>query len=77
MNIPIHIYRKIILYGAVVPLHYTAYKTAKIKPVFTNELNCNLTGTITLNEDDPMDIFDDYDNLTGTDAEYYLFLLNQ
>ena len=74
MNIPIHIYRKIILYGAVVPLHYTAYKTAKIKPVFTNELNCNLSGTITLNEDDPMEYGED--NLTALDAEYYLFLLN-
>ena len=76
MNIPIHIYRKIILYGAIVPLHYTAYKTAKIKPIFSNELNCKLSGTITLNED-PMDIFNGTIVLNGTDAEYYLFLLNQ
>ena len=68
MNIPLEIYRKIILYGAIVPLHYTAYKTATIRPIFSNELNCNLTGTITLDEEE---------ELTGVDLEYYQYLLSQ
>tara|TARA_R110000787_G_scaffold262664_2_gene368294 strand:- start:423 stop:629 length:207 start_codon:yes stop_codon:yes gene_type:complete len=68
MNIPLEIYRKIILYGAIVPLHYTAYKTATIRPIFSNELNCNLTGTITLDEEE---------ELTDLDLEYYQYLLSQ
>tara|TARA_R110001592_G_scaffold182498_3_gene425775 strand:- start:20013 stop:20243 length:231 start_codon:yes stop_codon:yes gene_type:complete len=76
MNIPLEIYRKIILYGAIVPLHYTAYKTATIRPIFSNELNCNLTGTITLDEED--DLFDLFEGqLTGVDLEYYQYLLSQ
>jgi hypothetical protein len=72
MNIPLEIYRKIILYGAIVPLHYTAYKTAISRPIFSNELNCNLSGTITLNEDEE----EEQEQLTGLDLEYYYFLLN-
>ena len=48
MNIPIHLYYKILTYGAILPPHFIAYTTAKIKPIFSNELNCNISGEIKL-----------------------------
>jgi len=49
-KLPIEIYYKLINYGIYEPTHYIAFKTAKIRPIFSNELNCNISGVITLNE---------------------------
>lgn len=48
MNIPINLYYKILTYGAIEPPHFIAFKTAIIKPIFSNELNCNISGEIKL-----------------------------
>jgi hypothetical protein len=66
MLIPMEIYYKILNYGAIEPPHFVAYKTAKIRPVFTCELNCRISGTIKLNETE----------LNDVDVEYYLFLIS-
>jgi hypothetical protein len=79
MLIPLEIYYKILNYGAIEPSHLVAYKTAKIKPIFSCELNCKISGTIKLNENiELFDIFDTHDinQMTDLDAEYYMFLLN-
>ncbi len=48
MNLPIDLYYKLINYGIYEPPHYIAFKTAIIKPIFSNELNCNISGEIKL-----------------------------
>tara|TARA_R110000764_G_scaffold10850_8_gene33006 strand:- start:229 stop:501 length:273 start_codon:yes stop_codon:yes gene_type:complete len=79
-SLPIELYYKILNYGAIEPPHLVAYKTAKIRPIFSNELNCNISGNIKLNEE--MDLFAVFDDveinlMSDLDAEYYMFLLNQ
>ena len=79
-SLPIELYYKILNYGAIEPPHLVAYKTAKIRPIFSNELNCNISGNIKLNEE--MDLFAVFDGveinlMSDLDAEYYMFLLNQ
>ena len=79
-SLPMELYYKILNYGAIEPPHLVAYKTAKIRPIFSNELNCNISGNIKLNEDmDLFAVFDDVEinQMTDLDAEYYMFLLNQ
>jgi len=44
--LPIEIYHKLINYGIYEPPHFIAYKTAQIRPIFSCELNCKLSGTI-------------------------------
>ena len=69
-SLPIELYYKILNFGAVEPPHYVAYKTSKIRPVFSCELQSNIsTGFITLVEDN--------EDQLNTDEAYYLFLLNQ
>ena len=48
MNLPIELYYKLINYGIYEPPHYIAFKTAIIRPIFSNELNCNISGEIKL-----------------------------
>jgi len=48
MNLPIELYYKLINYGIYEPPHFIAYKTAIIRPIFSNELNCNISGEIKL-----------------------------
>ena len=69
-SLPIELYYKILNYGAVVPLHFTAYKTAKVRPIFSCELNSNLSDNNEL-------ILEESDDELNTDEEYYMFLLNQ
>lgn len=47
-NLPLHLYYKILTYGAIESPSFVAYKTAIIRPIFSNELNCNITGKIKL-----------------------------
>jgi len=76
-SIPKELYDKIMLYQPIESPAMIAWDLATIRLVSTNELQCKINGEIKIN-DDPMEIFDgiDPEELTGTDAEYYLFLLN-
>jgi len=69
MNIPMNLYYKILTYGAIEPPHFIAYKTAIIKPIFSNELNCNLSGEIQL-------IGGGYEE-NDLNEEWFMFLLSQ
>lgn len=82
MLLPLELYYKILNYGAIEPPHVVAYKTAKIRPIFTCELNSNLTDNIPFKLNEEMDLFEVFDGveinqMTDIDAEYYMFLLNQ
>ncbi len=67
-SLPIELYYKILNFGAVEPPHFVAYKTSTIRPIFSCELQSNISpGSITLIEEDQL----------NTDEAYYLFLLNQ
>jgi len=69
MNIPINLYYKILTYGAIEPPHFIAFKTAIIKPIFSNELNCNISGEIKL-------IGGGYEE-NDLNQEWFEFLLSQ
>ena len=63
-SLPIELYYKILNFGIIEPLHYVAYKTAKIRPVFSCELNSNICKEIiTLDEEN--------DENYNIDVEYY------
>tara|TARA_R110000824_G_scaffold6732_1_gene31078 strand:+ start:269 stop:559 length:291 start_codon:yes stop_codon:yes gene_type:complete len=68
-KLPIELYYKLINYGIYEPPHYVAYKTAKIRPIFNCELNCNLSGEIKLS---PLTEFEDYPE-NDLDAEWLAF----
>lgn len=72
MNIPMNLYYKILTYGAIEPPHFIAYKTAIIKPIFSNELNCNLSGEMKLRENIEFEDFPEGDELN---EEWFMFLL--
>jgi len=74
MNIPLNLYYKILSYGAIEPLHFIAYNTAKVKPIFSNELNCNISGEIQLRENIEFEDFPEGDELN---QEWFMFLLSQ
>ena len=76
-SLPIELYYKILTYGVIEPLHLVAYKTAKIRPIFGCELNCNLIDNVPIKLNDDLFRGEDLTTLTGIDAEYYMFLLNQ
>ena len=68
MNLPIELYNKIILYGAIEPPHVKAIKDpSNLKPVFNCELNSNISGTIKLNDDEY--------NLEALNQEWFMYLL--
>ena len=74
MNLPIKLYYKILNYGAIEPPHLVAFKTAKVKPIFNNELNCNISGEIKLEENTEFEDFPD-DDLNSLNEEWFMFLL--
>ena len=69
MNIPLNLYYKILTYGAIEPPHFIAFKTAKVKPIFSCELNCNLSGEMKL-------IGGGYEE-NDLNEEWFMFLLSQ
>jgi hypothetical protein len=73
-SIPKVLYDKIMLYQPIESPAMMAWDLAEIRLVTSNELE--ITGEIKLN--DLFDVFEGEDETTlvGTDAEYYLFLLN-
>tara|TARA_R110001606_G_scaffold108524_5_gene233643 strand:+ start:8210 stop:8449 length:240 start_codon:yes stop_codon:yes gene_type:complete len=68
-KLPMDLVNKIMSYQPIESPSMKAYKSATIRPIFSNELNCNISGEITLS-DEPY-----WEGLTGVDAEYYMFLL--
>jgi len=72
MNLPIELYYKILSYGAIQPPHFIAFKTAKVKPIFSNELNCNISGEIKLY---PNTEFEDFPE-DELNQEWFMFLLH-
>lgn len=68
MNLPIELYYKILLYGAIEPLHVKAIKDkSNLRPIFNCELNSNISGTIKL-KDDEID-------LEELNQQWFMFLL--
>jgi hypothetical protein len=65
MLIPLELYYKILNYGAIEPSHLVAYKTAKIRPIFSCELNCNLTGVIKLLTEDEIDLNEEWEDFNN------------
>lgn len=70
--LPLNLYYKILTYGAIEPPHFIAYKTAIIKPIFSNELNCNISGEIKLIDNVEFEDFPEGDELN---QEWFMFLL--
>tara|TARA_B110000444_G_C18269555_1_gene335669 strand:+ start:82 stop:324 length:243 start_codon:yes stop_codon:yes gene_type:complete len=71
-KLPMDLVNKIMSFAPIESPAMTAWKTATIREVSTNELWCKVDGEIKLNEDYNPTWF-----LTDLDAEYYLFLLSQ
>ena len=71
MNLPIELYYKLINYGIYEPPHYIAFKTAIIRPIFSNELNCNISGEIKLHTTE----FEDTVLEDELNQEWFMFLL--
>lgn len=68
MNLPIELYYKILLYGAIEPPHVKAIKDkSNLRHIFNCELNSNISGTIKLNDDEF--------NLETLNQEWFMYLL--
>lgn len=66
MSIPIEIYYKLINYGIYQPPHYLAYKNATIRPIFSNELNCNISGEpIVLLTDEEIELNQEWEDFSA------------
>ena len=71
-NLPLNLYYKILSYGAIEPPHFIAYMTAKVKPIFSSELHCNLSGEMQLTDNLAFEDFPEGDELN---QEWFMFLL--
>lgn len=72
MNIPLNLYYKLINYGIYEPPHFIAFKTALIKPIFSNELNCNISGEMKLIDNVEFEDFPEGDELNEA---WFMFLI--
>ena len=77
MSIPIEIYYKLINYGIFEPPHYIAYKTAKCRPIFSNELNCKLDEEIKLLSDEQIELNEEWEAFNNADYDPMFYLQNQ
>jgi len=78
-SLPIEIYHKLINYGIYEPPHFVAYKTAVIRPIFSCELNSNLSDNqkLILLTDEEMELNAEWEAFNNGDYDPMFYLQNQ